>query len=300
MTNDNPVPPQATQEPDTSHGESELKLLRDRVDFLQISIAEKKKPWYHQASNIISAIALLFSISSGFYVHFSKHSEDIRSQKEELRKTLALLLDLRENFEKLVGQTVNVQDLENAGIRLNTKRGIYLEAAALLARKIPQHVSATEYNLLAVEVLQDSNFNQAESYFLKGIDASTDLLNRNVALRGIAYFYFLDSPLRDFDKGRTYYQKAVDILKPSPSYNSYMQYALGLTYMYWGIAELGNGFQTEGNLQIDRANKFFSDIPLNNPLRSHAQQLLIVNKKMLTEGNAPSAESILYGKPSKD
>jgi len=44
-----------------------------------------KKPWYLKLSNIISIIAIVFSISTGIYTIVSKHREEIRSKKEELR-----------------------------------------------------------------------------------------------------------------------------------------------------------------------------------------------------------------------
>jgi len=47
-------------------GES-VDTLRQRVDLLEVSSQEKRKPWYRQPSNIVAIIALLVSIASTIY-----------------------------------------------------------------------------------------------------------------------------------------------------------------------------------------------------------------------------------------
>lgn len=289
MTDENASASHPTQKTD-SHAEAELKLLRDQVDILQIATTEKKKPWYQQVSNIVSVIALISSVFSAIYVQIGKNSEEIRSQKEELRKTIALLIDQREDFQTRVMSIQDSQARERAGSFLNTKRAVLLEAAEFLVTKIPQHVSSSEYNVLAWEAAYSSNFAQAERYFLKAIDASHVTLNRIVTLRSLASFYFGAGPPRDFEKARKYFQQAVEALK-SPS-DSYSIYTLAFTYEMWGLAELTNGFQSEGNLKIERALKYYSDLPLNDPQRSQSLELLDIRiKQLYTQGKAPESNA---------
>src|SRR5260370_42338500 len=75
--------------------EESLNTIRQRVDMLEVSSQEKRKPWYRQPSNIVAIIALLVSISSTFYSQSASKQETIRSKKEELRKLLVNLIDLR-------------------------------------------------------------------------------------------------------------------------------------------------------------------------------------------------------------
>jgi tetratricopeptide (TPR) repeat protein len=251
--------------------ESELKLLRDQVDLLQIAASEKKKPWYRQTSSIISIVALLFSIITGIYTQIARHEQEIRSQKDELRKTLATLLDLREDLNGRINSIPDAQMRESASISLNNKRMVYLEAAEFLITKMPGQVSSSECNVLANEHLMDSNFAQAERYFLKAIDASGTDINKVTALRALAWFYFYDGPRRDFEKGREYFEKAIEVLT-NPT-DAYSIFTLGYTYEQWGLIEISNGFE-EGHQKIERARKYYSDLPGNFSLRTQSLELL--------------------------
>ena len=93
-----------------------------------------------------------------------------------------------------------------------------------------------------------------------------------VALRALAWFYFYPGPLRDFQKGREYFEKARQVLK-NPT-DAYSTFTLGYTHEQWGLVEISNGFAMEGQSQIARARKYYSDLPGNFPLRKQALELL--------------------------
>lgn len=257
------------QEPNTelpmlgrSEIESELKILRDQVDLLQISTSERKKPWYKEINRIISVLALLLSGITFIYSQHSQNNEEIRSKKKELRETLAALIDLRQDFQTRISSITNPQVQEIENVNTNTKRTIQLEAADSLVAQIPEYVSWAEYTVLAYEHSMDSNFNKSERYFQEAIDVANTSVGKISSLRALAIFYFSQNPLRDYNKGRKYFSEALDVVK-NPA-DPYLIYLLGYTYEQWGLYELWNGFQMEGNQMIERARKYYSDLPLNN------------------------------------
>ena len=287
-----------TPKTDASDTAAELKLLRYQVDILQIATAEKKKPWYKQASIIVSVMALLFSFASATYMQIGKNAEETRSQKDELRKILTLVLDLRGDYQNRIGPIQNAEIKEEAGTYLNAKRMIYLQAAELLVAKIPQHVSTSEYHVLAWEAIYDSNFKQAKKYLDDSLNASRDTLSKLLALRSLASFYFIQGPLKDPAKARKLFQQIEDELTNITPLDDYSLYIQGQTYQYWGFGELANNFQAEGAQKIEMARKHYLDMSLSNPLRSHSLEVLDIYMNR-TPGKIPDPESILYGKPSK-
>jgi hypothetical protein len=153
---------------------------------MQIEMAERQKPWYQQASILISFFALLLSMISAIYTQIGQRSEEIRSYEEELRKVVERLLELREEFQiRLPASTPDPQQFEVASSFLNTKRSIYLAAAEFLTEKIPEHVSPQIYSILSNERFYDLDYSKAEEYALKAADASPTPLIKVTSLRNL-------------------------------------------------------------------------------------------------------------------
>ena len=161
-----------------------------------------------------------------------------------MRETLAILIDLRQDFQTRVLSITDPQLRENENINLNMKRSVHLEAADSLVTQIPDHVSWAEYSFLGYEHQTDSNFTQAERYYQKAIGSEHTNVGKIASIRAMAIFYFSPGTLRDFGKGRKYFSDAVDVVK-NPT-DPYMVYLLGYSYEQWGLYELWNGFYVEG------------------------------------------------------
>lgn len=207
----------------------------------------------------------------------------IRSKKEELRGTLAALIDLRKDFETRITSIADPQLREYEGISLNNKRLIHLEAAEYLATQIPDHVSSAEYGVLGNEHRVDSNFTQAAHYYQKAIDASRTVVTKIFSMRALASLYFSPGSCRDFGKGRKYFSEAAEVVK-NPD-DPYLVYTVGNTYELWGLYELWNGFQVEGNQMIERARKYYLDLPDYNIYKKQALELLEKKVKQIVQPN---------------
>ncbi len=209
--------------------------------------------------------AILGAVLTGLFAWWLQSNQQINDKKQELRKIIMEFLKLREEYFARDATIDDPQKREASGISFNTKRVIYLEEAESLANAIPNYVSSSIYDTLAYEFMQDSNFSKAEEYLKRAVKASQTVILKCVALRSLGVFYFGPGPLHSFDLGREYFKQAVDLIK-NPV-DPYSLYTLGYSYEIWGLQEMANGFENEGLQQIDRARKYYRDLPNNHPLR---------------------------------
>lgn len=216
--------------------------------------------------------ALIGAIVTGLFGWWLHQAEQSSVRKEELRRIIMNLWDLRQEFQNEVTTIRDPRKREAAGLLLNNKRMIYLAAAESLISKLGRNVSSSEYSTIAYEFMNDSDFSQAETFFHLALTAARSTLAKVYAYRSLAGLYFGQGPHRDFNRGRDFFQKAANELRnPADAYSSYTQ---GYTYETWGLAELYNGFQTEGNTLIDRARKYYNDLPNNYPLKQQSLEWL--------------------------
>jgi hypothetical protein len=272
---------------------AEIKLIRDQLDELRLDSAEKHKPWYREPSTFLSFVALLASLITFLISQRAQDAENIRARKEQLDTLLTNLIGLQSENSSLASVTDPLRR-EQASSLISTKHLIYLEEAEILVDKLGNDVSDAECNVLAGEMALMSNYKKAEVYYQKGLNVAQDDLSKATAYRFLGGFYFESSPLRDFDKGRRYFQESVDAMKGSPG-DDYSKYTVGYTYEAWGWSEKTNGFGSEGDKMLERAKKYYSDMSAQNPLTQWALESF----SSRTNGQAPAGPDGLARPPGK-
>jgi tetratricopeptide (TPR) repeat protein len=260
----------------------EAQLIRDRLDALEAAAAEKHKPWYRDPASALSLVAIIASVITFVISQRSQDVQDIRARKEQLEGLLTNLVSLEADFNSSVSPIADPLKREQMSSLFNTKRLIFLEEAEILMDQLGKNVSTSEYGVLANELSSMSSFKKAEIYYERAVGAAQDDVSRAMALRSLAGFYFLPTQLRDFDRGRQYFQEAVDAVKESQG-DDYSKYTIGYTYESWGWSEKYNGFGSEGDRLLERAAKFYGDMSTQNPLRQWALE------SYATRSGGPSA-----------
>lgn len=259
---------------------ADLKLIRDRVDLLQTAATEKQQPWYKQRPSLASLLALGFSIVTFLISQHGSSLQDIRSKQEALRK---LLTDVVAEQIEQQDQLSRISDpLKRAQVSsmLNNKRIIWLDAAESLVDQLGTHVSSSEYQTLALQKWNDSEFEKAKRYYVKALDAARDRFARNAALRSLGSFFLQTPPMRNLDQGREYFEKAVETLgKPTDDYSKYM---MGFTYESWAYGDQFNDLRNERAEHIKRAREYYSMMSPTNPLRDSALSNLAASNSDLT------------------
>jgi hypothetical protein len=241
-----------------------INRLRDEVDDLQHLAAEKKKPWYKTMSNLTSVAALVFAVATGSYSLWANATHDAQAKHDSLIKILQDIMSLRlESSTSKLNAMAPEQRGEVAPL-LNSKRVVLLAAARSIVRDIGSRVTSAEYNVLAMESAGDSDFNQAEKYYLLAYGVSEPGLSRAVALRNLGIFFMSLRPVRKLEDGRKYLKLSADEVRNAG--DPYSRYTLALTLHSWGLAELSNANPERAQPLIEEARTTYKAIADGMPL----------------------------------
>jgi hypothetical protein len=243
-----------------TESEDRFEVLRRRVDELELKAAETKKPWYRNPATALSGLALVLSLTTTIYTNLEGNQETIRSKKEELRKVVISLIELRESYVKAPLSPLNPQNQ-----LLGAKQQVYLESADRLIVQIPTQVSSSEYTIIANEHMSIGDFTKGEFYFVRAAGAAPSPALKSQALRILALGFFQAGPTRNVDKGRQRIAEELDALNADSS--PVATHLKAMTYEMWAIMEALNGFQVDSKQKLDRAKKYYSDLPAEYPFR---------------------------------
>jgi tetratricopeptide (TPR) repeat protein len=232
--------------------------------------------------------ALIGAVLAGVFAWIIHRSEQISSRRQELRAAITALIQLSEEHQTRLSTIADPSAREAAGVIINMKKQVYLEAAETLTNKIPRHVLSSEFTILGINHMNESNFKKAEECYFKAVKVSQTSATKITALRSLAIFYFAQSPQQDFDAGRKYFQRAVDILKTAR--DAYSLYLQGYTYEVWGFNEFNNGFKTTAVQKFESAKEYYEDMPISHPLRNQALEYLTIKLRNAMNANKPLPE----------
>ena len=211
--------------------------------------------------NIISALALILSAISFIISYQASKEESLRVKREELRKSLSELIDTQKNFR----ENLHTRDAIAYYDLYSEKRFIYFAAAESIINEIPNDISWAEYNTLAKQALMDDNYDKSVTYLESAIKYAKTTQEKVYTRSAIAQFYFTDSPLKNYEKGRAYFKEAISILEGMRDPHFIM--IIADTYRGWASYEHDAGFPEEARLLLARSEKYLNDLPNSFPLK---------------------------------
>ena len=254
---------------------ADLKLVRDQVDQLQIAATEKQQPWYKQRPSLASLLALAASIVTFIISQHGSSLQEIRSKQEALRKLLTDVVASQIQEQDQLSRIPDVGKRVQLSSAMNNERVIWIDAAESLVDQLGKHVSSSEYQTLANQKWSNSEFEKAKEYYVKSLGAARDRFARTVAFRSLGSFYFQTPPLKNLEKGREYFEKAVKALGDST--DDYSNYLMGYTYEYWAYGDRSNNLRDERAQHVKRAREYYSRVSPANPLRDSGLSNLAAN-----------------------
>src|SRR4051794_24261417 len=137
-------------EKDVAPTDSSFELLKREVDSIQIHLLASTKPWYRQASTIISLLAFLFSFGTTAISLIRARDQDRHSWKQEIRGLIMQIVDLPlKNAELLEKNAANPLALGSVNATMNQETIILTDQAILAISKIPDLVTSNEYLAVA-------------------------------------------------------------------------------------------------------------------------------------------------------
>jgi len=234
----------------------ELKKLKCEVDSLQIKVLSESKPWYEQVSIIIAFLALLFSFGTTVVSYQRTLEQDKMNFKQELRGLVLQLVqqplkavDLNERYK---GQPLLIGSVSGSLVQ---ESAILANQAAVITKKIPTLVTASEYLAIAVAFHGMGQIERAKAMRDNAIKVSDNALDIVIAFRQLAATAFQK---KDIGTGREYFANALSLFTRFP-----IKYDLGViaftnsfTEMYWAQQEALANNCGEFEKHISEAKRF--------------------------------------------
>jgi hypothetical protein len=272
---------------------TQLNLLRDQVDLLQIEAAERKKPWYRDVSTRLSIAALAIStVFSGYSVVQSYQQEqaqgverqraETKAKLETLRAFLVQVSDIRaEELQEqaTVGRSNPTLFAMRSSAR-NTKRQILLQSADAVAGDLTGSLTPQVLNTLAYEQMNDSRFDSAEKYFPDALAAAGDDVSKIAARSGLATVYATPgSPRQNIDKARAQWSATLALLRSRR--DEYARQQRVETMSQFAYAEIVNGNPAAGAALIASAKAEVDMMNAANPVRQSLLARIAMSEQQL-------------------
>jgi hypothetical protein len=221
--------------------EQKIDLMKREIDELQIASAVRSKPWYKNASTMISVTALLFSFSTTYVSYSRAAAQDVHSTRQELRSLLQRLAALpKENVEIAKKYADDPAAMNMVSGFINQENSLLARQAAELARRLPENtVSGAEYYSVAMALQNAYDLAAASEFLGYAISATTDFNTEIAALRMSANLQFIQGHP---EAGRVEYQRALGIFSKYPGYDPFTRVSTNVwTELGWAIAEATSG-----------------------------------------------------------
>jgi tetratricopeptide (TPR) repeat protein len=253
-----PAPRREGENPsDSPPPRDDLATMKAEIDALQISAAEKTKPWYLQASVLIALLALVFSLGTTYYSYKRTHQQDVHNAKVELRGLIQRLTALPvQNLDLDKKYKDDSYALIQAGSFLNTEAIVLAKQAVDIVDQIPDEVSATEYYAVATVLAQAGEYGRTLGLYERALDTSEDINDFTGAARALGATAFT---VGDATAGRDAFHRALDAFKRFPTKNVYFRdLTNSYTELAWARAEVLTKHCAESAEHLNRATAMLS------------------------------------------
>ncbi len=124
--------------------QSDIQLIRDQVDELQLAIAEKRAAWYKQPSTLISVVALAVSTVTSMGAYYVQQRKDVaQDQAEKLAAVSQLATEIIDTGKQMadLNELKDPAQASYLNALLNNKREIMVARATDLVDKLQLNVS---------------------------------------------------------------------------------------------------------------------------------------------------------------
>lgn len=253
--------------------ERDYNILRGRLDALDLLIAEKRPPWYRQASTLVSLLALVLSLITSYFSFRFQNATDIRAKKQQLRDTIVSLIDLNAEGAKMMSDPVlPVAERSWRMAALADKAGLLIGEAQNTLDQLPsREITPAEFGILAMASIENGDPPRGIRYLNKAITASRTFTDQQTSRRNLASFYMRPGPYDNFTEAEKLFKQAVDEANPN---DSIAVSELAVTYAAWGSAETERGSAADGKTKFDLGRGLCNQIKQNDPMRRGCLEML--------------------------
>jgi tetratricopeptide (TPR) repeat protein len=253
------------QEPDLS---IDLRHLRDRVDALELSAAEHEKPWYKQAANLLSILAV--AVSAGVVIYQTQF-EARTKELEQLQQIAVDIVDTNKAFNEAALNSANGAAAGQTQSLLTTKANILLSRGIELSRTHKGQIPAEVFFILGSQASSVGRYQDAEELFKKAIASGVTSTSQIDARRGLAALYMLaGAGVGSVAEGEKLYSEAVKYVDEGK--DPYTLALRGFIRLSWAQSEFAHGDANKGMQEFSDAESAYQSLPLTNPYRAPGLQ----------------------------
>ena len=195
-----------------------FRILERKVEVIQMQVTEGKSEWYEKPSILISLVALIFSLGTTGVSYYKTYKDDVRENKKEARELIQRMTKLPMGNLEVIKKYENASEVSMISSLMNTENVLLATQLVDFIKRYPNSFSGVEYSTTA-EFLARSNtapYKYIAELFEKAVQKSRSSTEYAAATRAYAGYLFFQE---DENKGRKYYEKALNVWKIFPEKN---------------------------------------------------------------------------------
>lgn len=167
--------PNAPQSSPSAGPERDLAARVTALEAAQETQAANARPWYRQASVLIAALALAFSMMATWFGEQRAGERDETAARGELSQLIQRLTSLpKDNVElqaKYAGEPTTLNALSGM---VTTENTVLAQQASDVITRIPDHVSGSEYFAVGQALVLTGDYARAETVLDAGLARDND------------------------------------------------------------------------------------------------------------------------------
>lgn len=268
------------QDPPPSDIRQTIDLIRDQVDLLQVQAAERKRPWYHQPSILMSLIALIVSVVFSSLSVYFRHQDKIEGDKEHLvsrvRENVSALADLQvQQGDEVARAGANAQMVSGIMSAFNAKRQLLIEDTESLIGASGERMTSALYVSFAYQLMGDARVDDASRYFRLALSAAKTNLARANVHRGFGLAMMIPGRQVNVAEARKHWREAIATL--AEINDDYSTFLTADNLRVWALAERSLGNSAIADSLINESQKVTDKI-VNTWNRNQMGNLLATDR----------------------
>jgi len=248
------------------------RILNKQVDILQINAESHERPWYKNASVLVSLLAVVVTVLiTSFNVYQQSQGiteKSIKDKQSNIRAAITKLVEARkENI--ILMQRANTNDRDQLDILINSQRQFLLEDVKVMIDELGVEANTNSLLILGYELQTDADYKTALNYFERALKSAQDdsvHSDQVVALRSLANFRMMpNTGYSDYKKSQDYWHQVIVLQKTKK--DEYGLFNLGSTYLNWSNSENLFGNKDLAVDLLNRARKAYESMDPRNPMQ---------------------------------
>jgi tetratricopeptide (TPR) repeat protein len=248
-----------------------VHLVDRQVADLQIDTVQVKKPWYRDASILISVAALLFSLISTAFSQRQVNEQRRQGYRAELRSLIQRISEIPRQGMEYTRDFKDAGTLANLNGLLQAENAMIARQAREIMDRLPGEVSASEYSLVGLAMTNSNLSDEAIQLFDKAIATAENSNDKVSALRGKAALLIATG---DLEGGQTVFGQALKIFDEYPTGSEYYEHTTHIdTHLYWAGADFSQGQCEEFKTHLDAARRHAAQLAPGPITAQKSQQI---------------------------